>query len=290
MRRGFSLLEMVISIALIGIMAVLATPLVRLPLAAWSDASRRGELVQAAQAAHSLLAQDVQRAMPGSVRLRAVGTRVLVEMLEVRAEGRYRSGIGGAGVCPMACVAPALSDALQTGCSDGCFTSLGLLEGDAPVPGNDWLVVLPGAASDPYLGGDVAVPGGVKTRFIDAQPAPEGQRLRFTAHNFLAGSAQQRFYIVAQAVTWDCNPGAGTLRRISGYRLAAIQPLAPVAAGSNVIVSSGVTACQWLLQPPGGAGSSGTLSARFQLERQAPGGIEVERIEHQAQFALAARR
>jgi MSHA biogenesis protein MshO len=295
-RRGFSLVEMVIAIALIGVMAVMAAPLVRLPLAAWWDASRRADLVQAAQAAHAQLALDLQRALPGSVRLRTVGARVLVELLEVRAAGRYRSGLGGAGVCPVACAAPALRDALQPGCADGCFTSLGALQadaGNAPVPGGDWLVVLAGPASDPYLGGNVAVPGGVKSPLVDVTAVAEGLRVRFNAHSFAAGSPQQRFYLVAGAVTWDCNPGTGTLRRLAGYPIAAVQPVNPAAATSNALVADGISACQWQLQPGGGTSgggvSSGTLLARFQLQRAAPGGAEVERLEHQAQFALPQR-
>ncbi|MBL8342580.1 MAG: type II secretion system protein [Rubrivivax sp.] len=287
MQRGFSLVEMVISIALIGVIAVMATPLIRLPLAAWSDASRRADLVQAAQAANAQLAQDLQRALPGSVRLRTLGPRVLIEMLDVRAQGRYRGGSGGAGVCPVACAAPASRDALLPGCADGCFTSLGALEGDPPVPAADWLVVLADPTSNPYLGGNVAVPGGVKSRLVDVLAAPEGQRVRFAAHNFVAGSPQRRFYVVAGPVTWDCDPVAGTLRRLAGYPIAAAQPINPAGATSNVVVSDGVTACQWQLQP-GVLGS--TLLARMQLQRTAAGGMEVERLEHQAQFALAQWR
>ncbi|MBI5719472.1 MAG: type II secretion system protein [Burkholderiales bacterium] len=288
-RRGLSLVEMVISIALIGTIAVMATPLLRLPLAAWGDASRRADLTQAAAAVHSQLAQDLQRALPGSVRRRALGGREVLEMLEVRAEGRYRSGTGGAGVCPVACAAPASRDALQLGCTDACFTSLGLLEGDPPVGGSDWVVVLGGAAPDPYLGGNVAVPGGVKTRLTDVAAAPEGQRVRHGAHNFVAGSAERRFYIVSTPITWDCNPAARTLRRLSGYPVTAVQALAPVGATSNVVVSDIVSACQWLLQPGTGAIGS-TLLARLQLERSAPGATQPERLEHVAQFALAPRR
>ena len=289
MRRGFSLVEMVISIALIGTMAVMATPLLRLPLTAWAEASRRADLVQAAGTLNSQLALDLQRALPGSVRLRVLGPRAVLELLEVRAQGRYRSGVGGAGVCPVACAAPANRDALQLGCADTCFTSLGALEGDVPVAGADWVVVLGGAAPDPYLGGNAAVPGGIKTRLADTAAAPEGQRVRHGAHSFLAGSASSRFYIVAGPITWDCNPGTRTLRRISGYPIAAVQALAPVGATSNVLMSDGVNACQWLLQPGTGP-SSGTLLARVQLERAAPGGAEVERFEHMAQFALGERR
>ncbi|MCW5632054.1 MAG: type II secretion system protein [Rubrivivax sp.] len=286
-RRGFSLVEMVLCIALIGTLAVVAAPLLRLPLAAWVDASRRAELLQSADAVNTRLAQDLQRALPGSVRLRTVGARVWLEMLEVRAEGRYRSGAGGGGVCPVACAAPASRDALQTGCTDTCFTSLGALEGDAPMAA-DWVVVMGAAGANPYLGGNVAVPGGVKTRLVDATAAPEGRRVRHAAHNFLVGSPTARFYVVSAPISWECDPGAGTgtgtLRRVAGYAVAAVQPTAFAGATSNVLVHDGVAACRIVLAP--GNSGSATVQLRLQLQRSSPGGLEVERFDLTAQYAV----
>ncbi len=285
--RGFSLVEMIISIALIGTLAVLATPLLRLPITAWSEASVRADLVQAAQAAEGLLAQDLQAALPGSVRVQQVGARVLVEMLEVRAQGRHRFIGPGAGACvPAGCG----GDALQAACADTCFTSLGPLEGNAPVGGADWVVVL-GAppTGNAYFGGNVAVPGGFKTRLVDAVPAAEGQRVRHAAFSFGTLSAERRFYIVAQPITWDCNPGTGKLTRVAGYPIAAVQPLVFFGASSNVVVATGLAGCT--LRFVAGTGtSSGTLLANVQLQRSGPGGQGVERFEMVSQFMLPQAR
>ena len=290
MQRGFSLVEMVISITLIGVLAVMAAPMLRLPLAAWSEATQRSELVQAAELINSQLATDLQRALPGSARVRSVGTRVLLEFLEVRATGRHRAGLSlAAQQCPALCSLPGNNDALETGCPETCFTSLGPLEGDPPVVGSDWIVVNPQGpgvpGGDPWFGGNAAVAGGIKVRLTALQAVPEGQRLRHGAHIFTAVAPSRRFYIVAAPVSWDCNPAAGTLTRASGYAIAANQPVAFGGATSSAVLDRGVAACGFTVTA-GGGDTSGTVSVRVQLQRAAPGATTVERFELVAQYAL----
>jgi MSHA biogenesis protein MshO len=286
-QRGFSLLEMVIAISLISVLSVFAAPLLRLPLSAWVDASQRAELQQNAQQVNGVLAQDLQSALPGSVRVRSVGGRGWIEMLQVRAYGRHRAGNGGASAgCP-SCGGTAAADELDTSCADTCFGTLGALEGDAPVPGQDWLVVAaPG--TDPYLGGNVAVAGGNKTRLVSVAAAPEGAVLRFNAHRFSALAPSRRFHLVAAPITWDCNPSTRTLSRIVGYPISAVQPLAAAAfagASSNVVLANTVSACT-LQTTPGGGATQATVLARVQFERAGTAGLPAERFEMAAQFAL----
>lgn len=288
--RGLSLVEMVISITLIGMLAVMAAPMLRLPLAAWSEATRRSDLVQAAEVINSQLALDLQRALPGSARVRTAGARVLLEFLQVRAYGRHRAGPSGvAQQCPAPCAAAGNNDALEAGCAEACFTTLGALEGDAPVVGADWIVVNPlgpGVANgDPWFGGNAAVAGGIKVRLTALQPVPEGMRLRHAAHTFAALAPSRRFFVVAAPVTWDCNPGTGTITRATGYPIAAVQPLAFAAASASAVLDNGVAACAFVVTPGGGS-ASGTVAARVQLVRAAPGGAEVERFELVTQYAL----
>jgi MSHA biogenesis protein MshO len=285
-RRGFSLLEMVIAISLISVLSVFAAPLLRLPLSAWVDASQRAELQQSAEQINSALAQDLQTALPGSVRVRTVGGRQLLELLQVRASGRHRAGPGGAAAgCPSCGGAGA--DELDTTCADSCLATLGPLEGEAPVPGQDWLVVAaPG--TNPYLGGNLAVAGGNKTRLVSVAAGPEGAVLRWSPHRFSALAPTRRFHLVAAAITWDCNPATRTLSRITGYPIAAAQPAAAAAfagASSNVVLANTVSACT-LQTTAGSAATQATVLARVQLERAGAAGLPAERFEMVAQHAL----
>jgi MSHA biogenesis protein MshO len=229
------------------------------------------------------LSDDFRRALPNSVRIHQVGARVLVETLEVRASGRHRAGpSGGAQVCPAACGAPAARDQLEAACSETCFTSIGALEGDAPLPG-DWLVVNPlgpgVAGGDPYFGGNAAAGGGIKTRLTELAAAPDGQRLRIAAHTFPALSTSRRFYLVATPVTWDCDPGTQRLTRRWGYPIAAVQPVAFGAGVASSPLALGVAACSVRYQAAGAAGRGGIVSFSLRLAQVAADTGVAEQVE-----------
>jgi MSHA biogenesis protein MshO len=248
--RGFTLVEMVVAITLISLLALVAAPMLRLPLTAWLDATRRAEMTNSLEQINAKLADDLRRALPNSVRVRQVGNRFLLEMLEVRAWVRYREGASTLGqVCAAsACDTVGQQDALNlTGtCPDTCFTSIGRLEGDTPVAGSDWVVVNPldpnGPVGNPYFGGNVAVPGGIKTRLTSiALVNPDGHVLRIAAHTFSSAPASKRLYIVATPVTWDCDPDRQQTRRWN-YPISAAQPTAfpPAANAAPMATQVGV--------------------------------------------------
>ena len=245
-QRGFTLIEMIIAITLISLLSVAAAPMLRLPLAAGLDASRRATSTNAIDAADARLRDDLARAVPNSVRIRNVGARVLLETLELRSWGRHRVGAGGPAFCPAACGGP--SDAIEPACAvERCFTSIGPLLGAAPAIG-DWVVVNPRApnaganAGDAYFGGAVEVNGGIKTRVTATGAAGAGQRLNVNALRFPNPAPDRRFYVVATPVTWDCNPTTQTLTRRWGYPIAQVQPVA-FGAGSNAVLATRITAC-----------------------------------------------
>jgi MSHA biogenesis protein MshO len=289
--RGFTLVEMVIAIALIGLLSVMAAPLLRIPLAAWMDASRRADLGASTDLVQGKLAADLARALPGSVRVRQIGSRVWLEYLEVRAQGRHRAGLGvGAPACPAACNAPGGNDMLEAACSESCFTTLGPLLGDAPVPGTDWVVVnplgpaVPGA--NPYFGGSAAVAGGIKTRLLGTAAVPGGTRLQLAAHNFPAIAASRRFYLVAQPVSLECNPTTQRLTRHTGYAIAALQPTA-FAGAQSVPVADNVAACSLRFTPAGALARSGVVSVWLRLARAASDTGAPESIEFNGQYAVS---
>ncbi len=269
--RGFTLIEMIIAITLIGLLSVAAAPMLRLPLAAWMDASRRAALTNALDVADARLRDDLLRSVPNSVRIINVGPRVLLETLEVNAWGRHRAGAGGAVVCPAACASA--NDALATGCAaERCFTSIGPLQGGPAAIGN-WLVVNPRApnagagAGDPYFGGSVEVAGGIKSRITALAPAGAGQRLDFNPLNIPSLAANNRFYLASTPVTWDCDPATQTLTRRWGYAISAVQPVA-FAGGNNAVLITRVTACNMVYTATAPVGPIAPRGGQVQLRVQ----------------------
>ena len=265
--RGFTLVELVISITLLSTMALVAVPMLRVPMTAYMESAARVAVASELDNVQARLTADLARALPNSVRLRTVGARQLLEFLDVRAEGRYREDASGAAqVCPAICLAAGKNDALEAACTERCFTSLGPTIGDVPVVGTDYIVVNPlgpGVPNgDPYFGGAATLPGGIKSRLTAMAALPNGQRFDITPHSFPALPATQRFYVVGGPVSYECNPATQRLTRYDGYTIAALQP-AGFGALQGAPLATGVSACRFDYTRTGARGGMVSLWLRF---------------------------
>lgn len=262
--RGFTLVEMVVAITLLGLLAMVMVPLLQLPMSAHLSAARRAALASELDVSVTRMRADLAQALPNSVRVRQAGARQFVEYLEVRASGRFRAGAsGGAQSCPATCSAPGANDVMEFACVESCFTTLGPLDGGAPVAGSDWVVINPlgaGVANgDPYFGGSATPPGGIKSRLQAIAAVGTDQRLTMTPHSFALAPANRRFYVVATPVSYECNPATQRLTRHSGYAVAAAQPIA-FAGATSAPLATRVSACRFTFTPTGGVGGGGLLS------------------------------
>ncbi len=264
---GFTLVELIISITLLSTLALVAVPMLRVPMSGYLQSQARVDVSGELDAAQTRLSADLAGALPHSVRLRTVAGRQLLEFLDVRAEGRHRDGASGAPqACPVVCATAANNDALEAACTERCFTTLGPLVGDAPVPGADWVVVNPlgpGVPNgDPYFGGAAAVPGGIKSRLNAATVVANGLRLDIAPHSFATLAPERRVYVVSGPVSYECNPATQQLRRHDGYALSAAQP-ANFGGAQTATLATGVSACRFAYTPTGARGGLVTLWLRF---------------------------
>ena len=89
--NGFTLIELVMVIVLIGALASVSSLFIAQPLEGFIDVNRRVALVDIAQTAIQRMTREMRDALPNSVRLANNGTRYAIEFLSTSSGGRYRA-------------------------------------------------------------------------------------------------------------------------------------------------------------------------------------------------------
>ena len=250
--QGFTLVEVVVVIAIASIVAGFSAVLIREPLLAYNDVARRRELVVAAETALERLARDVRRALPNSLRV-AGGGRV-IEYLDVSEGARYRAEPDAA------LTHPAPADVFEIGPETsfnilGRFAALSLTYG-SPLPAGTRLAVYPTSVtlwSDAASGANPGMITPASTSITPRDGGDEDQLQLSVAHQFSFHSPRRRVFVVSGPVTYACVPGAGTLTRYWGYGVAATQPTDPAAAplsgASSARLADRVSSCSFDYQP-----------------------------------------
>jgi MSHA biogenesis protein MshO len=247
MRRaaGFSLLEVVVVLVLVGVLATVSTQLLRQPIDASNDVQRRARLADAADQAMARISRDIRLALPNSVRVNATGTAI--EFLMAPAGGRYRAAPTAAGS----------GDVLDFATADASFDVLSPLAA-APQSGQ-WVVIYNLGAEGPQANawrGDNRATVGAGSTPSNIVLAPP--------FRFPFPSPTRRFYLVSGAVQYACTAD-GRLMRFAGYPPAAAM-LSPPAGGTSGVLADAVGLCEFRYAP--GAGSRNALvTLRLAVER-----------------------
>lgn len=251
---GVTLIELAITIALVGILAVLIIQFIA-PVRSYIDTSRRAALADTADTALRRIRRDLRLALPNSVRVTSSGGVLYLEFLLVRTAGRYRFEAGSGTDCG----GTTADDALAFGSADTCFTSIGGILNRADVTANDYLVVFnlqPGTdKADAYQ----TSCGAACNRSQIVTPLPVGGTggdvIKFSSNTFTYESPGRRFFIIEGPVTYACDKSAGTLKRYSGYGIAAAQPTPPGVTGT--LLANGVNDCSFTYDNVAGAANQG---------------------------------
>ena len=260
---GFTLVEMIVTLVLFGIMAATLTIFFKPALDTWLAVRSRSAL--AAEADNSLrrMLQDVRVAVPNSIRTPASNC---FELVPTSGGGRYRMGTDTV-VAGAAVVDPA-----------SATTSFDVLSPLASLPAvGDWVVV------DNQNPGDVY--SGVNRSAITAVSTPAAalgrHRLAINALQFPLGYDGGRFALVSQAQqavfyvcsgaasTLDANGDApGVLVRLKAYGFNASAPTACPATTGGDVLATGLKSCRFLYNANQGATQqSGFLSIQIELTR-----------------------
>lgn len=245
---GFSLVELIVVIAVVGILAGIVAVFIRNPLEGYMAASRRAELTDTADGALLRIARDVRTALPNSVRVTQVGTAYYLEYLPVQDGGRYRASQTSA----------ATGDILDfTSASDNSFDVLGPAISAATT---QYLVLY-----NLGLDSDTDAWQGGNRRAVTSSGAVSNLAFSATGSPLPWESPSYRFYLVSTPVSYVCDPAAGTLRRYSGYGAPAATQPASFGSGANVLLANRVKNCSMVYQP-GASQRLGQLTLWLQLE------------------------
>lgn len=248
---GFTLVELVVVIAIAGIIAAVMGVFIAGPVQGFFDQARRAELVDAAQLALIRVGRDVRAALPNSVRVSGGS----LELLLTLDGGRYRDGPPGGD-----------DDRLTIGVLDDRFDTLAPLAAPDPLltpytfTGSLAVYPLPQAEGSPYraASGTLGPPGTFTVNAVTVGAATEYRILMPVAHRFPLQSPTRRVFAVSGPVTYRCDSGA--LLRYSGYAVTDPQPVPPTGPGLEVAtLARNVEACQFRYAP--GAGERNAVVA-----------------------------
>ena len=248
--RGFTIVELVVVITVVGILAAGAVTFIRNPTQAYFDVENYANLTDRADTALRRISREMRNALPNSVRATTNGADSFIEFIPVTAAGRYRAEVGN----------NAADNPLDFAASADSFDVLG-----APVSvgaGGQLVIYNLGVSgADAYEG----------TNRRALTTAGTLNVLSFSGGQFPQPSPSSRFYVVATATTFACDLTNRRLMMYSGY---AIQNAQPASIGALNALTTGrqiaanVSSCQ-MQYIPGALQRSGIVLIYLGLTQDA---------------------
>ncbi|WP_417791785.1 PulJ/GspJ family protein [Stutzerimonas xanthomarina] len=266
--HGFTLVELIMVIALSGIVAVMISTVLSRPLQGFVDQSRRAELTDLAAMALNRMARDIRLAVPNSIRNEPGCSPETecktLEMLEIIEGGRYRANqlspggerydpprcLGG----PVDCYIPVLSPGLQTASANWMV----IYSTDNQI----WSPSITGASTS------VITPTDASISLADCPADGEDAgnkclKLDNTgAFSFRYASPQNRFYLVNNAIGYRCVEkldGSWELRRANPNGLSP-----SYARDESALVVNSISSCSFTYEP-GANTRNGVVTMRLSL-------------------------
>ena len=262
-QRGFSLVELVVVIVLIGLLAGGAGLLILQPIQAYEDQVRRQQLVDLGEMALRQIARDVRRALPNSIRTRTVGSGWAVELVPVLDGARYRDE-QETGRAPTGS-----EDVLDfvNPAGDAAFNLLGTpndsFSGSRLVIYNTSPVTLYDDAANNRNPGVVTPATTVIGELASPNYPGEAQITMTPNHQFSQRSPGQRVFAIGDPISYVCNPATGRILRHTGYGFDQAQQADP--GGNSAPVITRLNGCS-MTYSAGSTQRGGILYVQISLD------------------------
>jgi MSHA biogenesis protein MshO len=251
-QMGFSLLELILVIVLLGVLASGAGLLITTPIKAYSDQLRRTQLVDTAEMSLRQIARDIRGALPNSIRIQQNMTTgvTALEMVNIVAGARYRDEADGSAGATF--TTPFHTLDFSQGDTD--FNFLGtLLSGVTTIPTGQRLVIYPALTStrEPNIYPEAISNSnfGIVTPANSTLALSEDndeQHLKITpAFQFTQESPGQRSFLIDGPVSYICDPlEQAKMTRYTNYSFQLNQPTTDIALSGLPGVRQGDVATQ----------------------------------------------
>jgi MSHA biogenesis protein MshO len=236
--RGFTLVEAIVVIVIIGILGGIVAVFIRAPIQGYADSVARAEASDEADLALRRMAREIRLALPNSVRVNADGSAI--EFLLTKTGGRYLAVEDAVPDKPVL----DFVDAARTE-----FTVVGGLQADVEV--DEYVAVYnlgPGMAPSDAYGFNRSSRNIARVR----ERAGAGATLLRLRDNPFARddpmpSPGRRFQVVSTPVTYACESRNGVLvlARYAGYAIRA-EITDPMAGASSGVLARRVASCAGL--------------------------------------------
>ena len=233
---GFTLIEIVMVIVIIGIISGMVAVFVVKPVQGYIDTVQRAELTDSADVALRRLTRDVRLALPNSLRVMTSGGNHYIEFIMTSNGGRYRDSTDGS----------TAGNFLSWTSGNLTFDVLGPMPSNPALAVNDYIVVnnsgtgyTPAdayAAADPCTNCNRAKVSGISANVVTLATNP------FAGQSPPLPSPNARFQVVpggTKAVTYVCPiTTAGNLSRYANYGFNATQT---IPTGSPSVLAANAT-------------------------------------------------
>lgn len=233
-QRGFTLIELVITMVLASIVVGFMSLMMVAPVDSYFLQTQRTELNDSANQAMRLLARDIHKALPRSVRAGSSGSVLALELLLTRQGLRYRDATAGTPMTELNIAAAEQNFNVFGSFTDVAFAPL-------PTPLGHRLVV--GYTGGDYPTVDTITPA---TAIVRVQRTPDEDLVSISAPaTFPNASLSKTVFVLEGPVKYLCNttPGVNTLTRYEGYAIAPTLVIGAPAGVPASVVAQDVTSC-----------------------------------------------
>ena len=250
-QTGFTLIEMIVAIVLLGIISAVVAVFIRSPVMGYIDTVKRAELTDTADYTLRRIAREVRLALPNSLRVTDSGGVTYIEFILTSGGGRYRDLLDGTGI-PLNFIDNTPCVATPANCQ---FDVVGVPSAaDVPIRPNDYIVVYnfgqdvthhSYAPLDAYA--SCAAAAGCNIAQVDSTSGvtvtlkPVANRNVFSAQSAPSPSPSSRFQVVpgdVRAVTYACPSVRGVMQRMANYGINFAQATPPAGGASTVMANN----------------------------------------------------